>query len=911
MQSVWPDTHVDEASLKVHISSLRRTLGDNLRAPEYIATVAGRGYQFIERVLLDQSEILRQPSSDPGDGQAPFYTLPSQPLLIGRESDLERISVALNTSSLLTLVGAGGVGKTSLAITAAHRLRDRFPDGIHFVDLCAAESPSLVPQIILKSLGLRGDPPDLVVFLAGHLRNRRVLMILDNCEHVLSFAAEVTARLVAANVAGSVIVTSREPLGIQAERVVRIEPLASPGDHVIAQTMHRAITYPAVELFVLRTREATGYTLGDEHASTIVELCRLLDGLPLAIEIVAAQLDRFTPESLLVSVKRHLPLTEANTRDSHPRQRTLRATLDWSFGLLSREQAIIFCLLSTFAASFGPKEVTAMAKLVSFDGYQAASALAALLSKSLLTAEIDQEQPRYRLLATTRSYAADRLEQESFADDAHHQHAQVILAALERGESEWGWVDHNVWRSRYTDQVPDIRKALDWCFSEKGNISVGVALTAAAIRVWDELSLISEQRFHVERALHRFSHLTVVPSRASALATAQAWSLTLARKFNAETEHAWTTALNFAERSDDPQQRLAVMFGRAVYLIYAGRYVDTVVSMKQARKIAAATDASAIFDADRMQAIAEFCLGRVQKVQPTLERLSSELSRVAPSKAIRYYMQRFVNVRSTLAFSTWTLGRQEDALAIAEDIVLKTGEQSQWMGRANTLALAGLPLSMWSGQIDTVKRYSALLHADLTQEGLAHWVPLDRFYRAFLRYTDGQRDAASDMKEAATELHCDGFRFQTQVYLGIAAECLLAVGKLTDGAELVDTAARITRQTKGKWYLPELFRMEASVAFAMRDTHRGEQLLQKAHAAAQRMGCVSFQLRIANDMACRSLAVGDPEAAIRVLSALPEASRCRGEKTRDWQRAARLLVSASAQRAEPLPPFTAAQNESA
>jgi predicted ATPase/DNA-binding winged helix-turn-helix (wHTH) protein len=896
IEFAWPNVFVDERNLKVHISSLRRALEDTLTHATFIATVVGHGYQFVQRVNAEHVDVADFASDD----QPIARSLPALSPLIGRQRDVEAVARALDFTSLVTLVGPGGVGKTCLAIAIAHARHNKFPDGIHFLDLSATDDPALVPHLVAAGLGVRGTPADLISIVTKHVQDKRILIVLDNCEHVLHGAAAIAARFVGAKIGSRLLATSREPLGVCNENVQRVEPLAFP-PRVGVRSASEALAYPSVELFAMRALEAADYRLVDRDAQVIGRLCEALDGLPLAIEIAAAKLDQFSPAELLDSVGRRLIEFQIDDEAMHSRHRTLWATLDWSYQLLSMKEATIFRLLSVFAGSFAWTDVTGMARLVQYDPYQTTVALGGLVAKSLLTAEIDGEQIRYRLLETVRCYAAERLLQDPLAREAQHQHAQLVLSVFEKSEVEWAWVDTRVWRARYEARIGDLRKALDWCFSDGGDASLGIDLAISATRLWDEQSAIFEQLFQVERALNHCTSIKSAPQRMATLATSRAWTMTYARPLDAATDEAWRTALNLSKLTGEVSRHLSVMAGYAHFLIWTGRFEQAVSVLETFDKTGAqVTDRALLLDGERLRALAQLNLGMLLDAQTVLERLVAEFAdRMPLSRITRYQLQRYVYIHAALAFSKWLTGQPERAFAIIEEILLNTGQVGQLMGQSIVIAFVAMPLAFLSGHIGALERYAAILRANLDRENIASFEPIHRFYASVSRHLRGDRAAIDHMRSAVEGDIRDRFMVRAPMHLGVLADALLAAGQSDDANEALEWALALQRETKENWCLPELLRVKARILAALGKPVDAWAVLYKARENAFTIGARSLELRIVNDMAQMASDEGNDREALDLLLPMYANFEDR-EATEDLRRSGRMLAAARVKRV-PLP----------
>src|SRR5438477_3730505 len=329
----WPQTFVEEANLKMQVSALRRALGDGQGGHRYVATVPGRGYNFIAPVHHEEPA---RPALPPAVGSASVHNLPlAMTRMIGREEAVATLVSRLSRQRLVTVVGPGGIGKTTVALAVAERMIADYEDGVWLVDLAPLSDPRLVPSAVATVLGLEVRTDNLLPGLIAALRDRRMLLLLDNCEHVIDAAASLAAAVLTGVPRVNILATSREPLRVAGEREHRLGPLGSPPTSS-GLTAAEAAAFPAVQRFVERcTVILEDFALTDANAPPVVEICRRLDGLPLAIEFAAPRVEVLGVEGLAAGLDHSLPLLRARRRTAMPRHQTMRAVVDWSYGLLS------------------------------------------------------------------------------------------------------------------------------------------------------------------------------------------------------------------------------------------------------------------------------------------------------------------------------------------------------------------------------------------------------------------------------------------------------------------------------------------------------------------------------------------------------------------------------------------------
>lgn len=512
MDSVWPGRVVEEGNLTVHVAGLRKLLGSGI-----IATLSGRGYRFVAPVTESPGEDAPEPrpaplplpqAETPPVGAAPWPGDLPRPLtkLIGRDGDLDRVEARLGESRLVTVVGAGGVGKTRLALAAADRIRRSDSDGACFADLGPVEDPRLVPARIAAAISVEVGGGDALRVVIAALAARRGLLVLDGCEHLLQAAATAAETILQSCPDITILATSREPLRAEGERLYRLQPLDAPAADA-AITAAQLTAHPASELFVERARAALGaFVPGDADAGEIMRICQRLDGIPLAIELAAPALQAMTLTELRGRLERHFELLTAGRRTALARQQTLRAAIGWSLDRLEPLERALLLRLSVFNGTWTAGSAAFLAGCA--EGEDAVCGLiASLVDKSLVQADLTGEQARYRLLASTRYYAAERLSAADLAE-ARRSLARWLVKTCERAEADWTFMPDDAWFALYAAEIENLRASLTWAFGPDGDERLGVELTSLTEHVWAELSLTGELQDRFDLAISRIDAAT-------------------------------------------------------------------------------------------------------------------------------------------------------------------------------------------------------------------------------------------------------------------------------------------------------------------------------------------------------------------------------------------------------------------
>src|SRR6266849_2480508 len=545
IERVWPKRGAEPVSLRVHISALRKALEQSDPGRRYIANVPGQGYSFVVPVTSRSSQTSEdfKPSSRP--------RIPARLMrMLGRRDAVAAIQTKLVEQKFVTIVGPGGIGKTTVAVAVAHEMSAIFDGQVHFVDLSALGDASLVAPAVATSLGVSVQTNNVVPALIDRLRERPTLIILDCCEHLVDGASAVAEELICRVPTLHLLATSREAMRVEGEHVHELCALACPSEDG-SSSAHDALQYPAVQLLVDRVRAVRGdFELVDADAPIVAEICRRLDGIPLAIELAAGRVDIFGLSKIASLLDDRLNLSWVGRRTAPPKHQTLNAALEWSYDLLGGAEKRVLSRLSVFAGGFTFEAAVAVVADETIVEANVSDCLWELRSKSMIA--VRGQEGRLRLLDTTRAFALQRLAKSDEQNLFRRRHALYFTDLFRQGAA----MDVSGWSKALGIEVDNLRAALNWAFSAAGDAKIGVELAAASASTWMGMALLTECREWMRKAISHLDDMNLGTRQEMVLQSAFA-SCTMFTGGMTEKSYAkWAKALLLAEGLNDVEHQL-------------------------------------------------------------------------------------------------------------------------------------------------------------------------------------------------------------------------------------------------------------------------------------------------------------------------------------------------------------------
>jgi predicted ATPase/DNA-binding winged helix-turn-helix (wHTH) protein len=850
MERVWPDRIVEENNLQIQISALRAAFGADR---DLIRTVAGRGYQFTGEIRVasagperrsGSAAVEREAALSPGKVPEPASEL------IGRDDELRAILSYIQRHRLVTLTGAGGIGKTRLALEAARRLLPEFADGVWFAELASLSESALVPAAVAAAVGLEFAGGEASADrVARALAEKELLLFIDNCEHVIGAAGTMAEALLHANSAAHVVATSREPLKAEGEWIYRVPPLTVPAPDVTNED--GLLRHGSVQLFIKRVQAVESHLVLDhQFVTAVAAICRRLDGIPLAIELAASRTDALGIEQIAERLDDRFRLLAGGRRTALPRHQTMHATLEWSHELLTAPERVLLHRLAVFAGVFDLEAAGVVATSPELATYEVADVLSNLVSKSL----VDRNTTGYRLLETIHAFALEKLVESGELEVISRRHAEYHQNLFERAECEWEAraVDERL--AAYGPKIDDLRAALDWAFSPAGNPSLGVALTVAGAPLWMQLSLLHECRSRVERAL---SALDAGASRDRrremklrvALATSTLYTIGRVHELGA----VWTRALEIAEELDDRDYQLRSL--RGLQIFYSGS--DARKSLEIARTFCLLAeqqpDNNDRLIGDVLVGVSEHFLGDQTSARAHIERMLANFS--APDHRshsyARFQFDQDAFPRLILARILWLQGFPNQAMRTAEDAVQDALEANHAISTCTVLCHAACPIALWMGDSALADRHLKTLLDCAKRYTLPLWRELGRMFEALLAVSRGDVVGGLRMLRAGFDKlgelmpPLDHVKFQSDI-----AEVLGRAGQIADGLTVAQQAIERCEQTNERWLFAELLRLKGDLILRTESaTAKAEDCFREAIDWASRQGALSWELRAATSLA--------------------------------------------------------------
>jgi len=754
---VWPDTVVDEGSLRVHISAVRKALEDGKDGNRYVVNEMGRGYRLavpVQRIVHDV-QVDHPVARRSARGSFPGVV----GRIVGRDDVIEGLSVSLSERRLVTIAGSGGIGKTTVALGVGNRFANQTGAAAVFVDFAPLTSAASAPTAVAVALGLgvSGDDPipDLIAATGGE----PMLLVFDNCEHLVDAVTNLAERMLRGTDSLRILVTSREPLRAEGEWVHRLAPLALPSDCANMSYLD-ACSYPAIALFADRAAAVNGnFSVTPENVGAVWDVCRRIDGIPLAIEMAAARTASIDVHTLAARLEDRFAVLTRGRRTALPRQQTLRAMLDWSYTLLDMSTQTVLVRLSLFRSSFDMDAAVSIVSDGEIDEFVVVDAMADLVAKSMLVSDSERGLATYRFLETTRQYALEKL--ADFKDQARVRRKHALYCASLFNDPAPAWeggaqLDVAEASLRHLD---DVRSALDWALSSDGDPALGVRLTTITSPLWFQLSLPFEFVRFSQRAVDALDragltgtvdHVQLLNAYGHAV-----WHTTGPVEAMAQ---AFGESLSVARKLQDVDVEMTSMWGLWSQRLQSGQYAESLAITQAYQRLAETS--SELRTTQTAKHTHALSLERLGEFGRSLDLIEDVLV-VDNANPVRAKHANAAQVDGRTAAWTlkmrilWIQGRSDAALDLAREAVTECVRVDHDLSLCFCVGMGVLPVAFWTGDLSLAWEAQSILRGRTRGNGLMFWDSWADGFEAILTggHFDPERATVYQMEIFATLGH--------------------------------------------------------------------------------------------------------------------------------------------------------------
>ncbi|SHG57226.1 ATP-binding protein [Bradyrhizobium erythrophlei] len=879
IERVWPARGAEHVSLRVHISALRKALDQGDPGRRYIANVPGRGYSFVVPV----TSLSSQTSSDINPSSR--TRMPARLMrMLGRRDAVAAIQLKLAEQKFVTIVGPGGIGKTTIAVAVAYEMSTAFNSQIYFVDLSALGGASLVAPAVAAALGVSVQTNNVVPALIDRLLERPTLIILDCCEHLIDGASAVAEELVRHVPTLHLLATSREAMRVEGEHVYELCALECPSEDSSLSALD-VLQYPSVQLLVDRVRAVrSDFELADADAPIAARICRRLDGIPLAIELAACRVDIFGLGKTASLLDDRLNLSWAGRRTALPRHQTLNATLEWSYDLLDEAEKRVLSGLSVFAGGFTFEAAVAVIADETVDEAKVSDCVWELRSKSMIAAQ--GQDGRLRLLDTTRAFASRRLAEGDEEGRCRRRHALYFCDLFKQGAS----MDMPERLGAHGGEVDNLRAALNWAFSAGGDAKIGVELAAASAGTWMAMALLAECREWMTTAISRLDDTSTGSRQEMIIQSALASCMMFTDGMTEESYAGWEKARLLAECLNDTECQLDSLLVLWAHQIRLPNYAEATELADRCGDVAEASgNHGAIATANYMRGVTHHHIGQMLQAEAHFELSLHRDDEAARQSLIkRFGYDRKVDALAVLANLAWLRGSPDQTRRLNLMSIAEARQLDHAVPLCVALAWASFNTYLTSPEdLETEALANELV--DLAAKyAVESYLGFGLSMQALCRVRRGEGDAASaSLYRGLEKLSAARYGVFNWILQAEFARCTAVAGRPRQGLAVFERAK--INLDEIQWYAPELRRIRGELALGNDEGLAiGRQYFLSALELSERQASLSWALRAATSLAIAETSAERKEAAWRTLQATHTKFR-EGLETADLRLAKQVL----------------------